>query len=374
MPPSLPPSLSMPPLTLSGRGSTAKLVAEARRFGDRGLVVLCRSLLRSGAADRLALCAAGDRVRIHPHEGGEPTLAQLGRVLDAARGLRPDWVLAIGGGSVLDLAKAAAGLLDAPLDPEAYHDGADLPPSRVPFLAAPATAGTGSEATTVSVLTNTRTGVKKSIRHPSHMARAVALDADWLASCPPAVLAAAGMDAFVQAVESYLSRYATAVTRAWSLEAARLVAANLGRACGRGGPEGPVADALLEGSYLAGLALSNARLGLVHGLAHPLGARYHVAHGVCCAVCLPAVLAFNRDTAAAAYRDLGGVIGADLETFSATLLRELGLTSPFAGRPLADEAGIVAETLASGSTGANPRPVSATDVRHVLGCVFAPPG
>jgi alcohol dehydrogenase class IV len=371
MPTSLPVMLSLPPLTFNGRGSCARLLSEARAFGPRGLLVCSRSLQAGGLAARLGMDPADGCVRVYPHEGGEPTLEQVERCRGAARAHRPDWVMAVGGGSVLDLAKSAAGLLDAPLPAEAYHDGAALPPSRVPFLAAPSTAGTGSEATTVSVLTNARTGVKKSIRHASHMARVVALDADLLASCPPAVLTASGMDAFVQAVEAYLSRYATAVTRAWALEAAGLLAANLVDACRRG-PSGAAGEALMEGSYLAGLALSNARLGLVHGLAHPLGARYHVAHGVCCAVCLPAVLAFNRPFAADAYERLGAAVGADLEEFGLALLRDLGIATPFAGQAILDEPGILSETLASGSTAANPRPVSAADVSAILRHLFGP--
>jgi alcohol dehydrogenase class IV len=369
MPPTLPACLSLPPLTFCGRGASARLAGEARAFGPRGLVVCSRSLLGAGLRERLGFGEADEAIRFVPHSGGEPTLDQLRHLLNEARAFRPDWVLAAGGGSVLDVAKAAAGLFDAPLTPEAYHDGAPLPASRMPFLAAPATAGTGSEATTVSVLTNARTGVKKSIRHASHMARVVALDADLLDACPRPVLAASGMDAFVQAVESFLSRYATEITQAWSLQAVRLLGANLTESF-RQGPAGARGEALMEGSYLAGLALSNARLGLVHGLAHPLGARYHVAHGVCCAVCLPPVLAFNRDAAAGAYARLSEAAGADIEAFSVALLRDLHIASPFAGQPLVDEAGIVEETLASGSTAANPRPVTAGDVSAVLRRIF----
>ena len=154
--------------------------------------------------------------------------------------------------------------------------------------AAPTTAGTGSEATVVAVLTDPEQTLKQSIRHPSYMPKLVLLDPDLLAGCPPATVAAAGLDAFVQAFESYTSRHATPFTRALS----ELALAHLSRALLPlyQGDAGAAAD-MLEASYLAGIALSHARLGVIHGLAHPLGVRFHAAHGLVCARCLPAALA-----------------------------------------------------------------------------------
>ena len=269
---------------------------------------------------------------------------------------------------MLDVAKAAAGLMEAPLDPEAYHDGEVIPPSRIPFVAVPTTAGTGSEATIVSVLTNADTGVKKSIRHPSFMARLVLLDASVLAGCPPAVLAASGMDALTQAVESYVSVKSTWFTEVLSLRATALIARSLETV--HADPFAPQAEDLLMGSYLAGLALSNARLGVVHGLAHPLGARFHLPHGLVCAVCLPMAIEFNREAMGTKYARLSEAVGGDLLSTVRRLLDALGVRSPFAGRELADTEAVVKEVLASGSTAANPRPVSASDVQDLLDRVF----
>ncbi|MBM4149247.1 MAG: iron-containing alcohol dehydrogenase [Lentisphaerae bacterium] len=367
--PSLPPELVLPPFTVSGHGCSAALLRECAELGRRGVVVHGASFRKSGRLARiLAASPAGMSAATWEHPGGEPTLDHVEALRALLREQSAEWVAAAGGGSVMDVAKAAAGLKDARLPSQAYHDGAALPASALPFVAVPTTAGTGSEATTVSVLTNAATGVKKSIRHPSHMARKVLLDPELLSSCTPPVLAASGMDAFTQALESFLSRHATWFTDAISIRAACLVRSSLPGMLR--GYEAAAASDLMHGSYLAGIALSNARLGLVHGLAHPLGARYHAAHGLACAFCLPAVLEFNRPAAGGKFAALASAFGEDPVASARRLLEETGLSSPFAGRAVTDMPGIVAETLASGSTKANPRDVSPEDVELMVNDLF----
>jgi len=365
----LPAEMMLPNRTLTARGAADGLINKCRQFGSRGMLVCGTSLARGGGLRRILGENAGNHdICTWRHPGGEPTLDQVEQLLSAARGHGADWVAAVGGGSVMDLAKACAGLLDAPAAPESYHDGDPIPASRIPFIAVPTTAGTGSEMTIVSVLTNTRTGVKKSIRHPSFMARLVILDADLLTTCSPAVIAASGMDALTQAIESYASRRATWVTDCCALQAARLIHAAL--PCVFDGDWGAPCDNLLLGSAMAGVALSNARLGLVHGLAHPLGARFHQPHGLVCAVCLPSVLAFNRDAMGERYATLSEIMDGDVLTSVVAMLDKLQLTSPFSGKRLDDTDVVVAETLASGSTAANPRKVTEADVKAILDGLF----
>ena len=364
----LPSDLMFPLRTVTERGGSATILADCRHFGSRGVLVYGASLKQSGALDRLLGDAPDRSVLPWQHEGGEPTLEQLERLLSAARGHEAAWVAAIGGGSVMDLAKACAGLLEAPLPAAAYHDGAPIEPSCIPFIAAPTTAGTGSEATCVSVLTNTARGVKKSIRHASFMPRHVLLDADLLAPCPPQIFASAGFDALTQAIEAYTSRHATAVTDGLAIEGFKLITGALPAAYA--GDDGDCLEQLLQGSYLAGLALSNARLGVVHGLAHPLGVRYHQPHGLVCGICLPIALEFNREAIATKYQTLCDTLGGDLMGWIETMMRRFRLSSPFAGQPIIDEAGIIAEALASGSTKANPREVSEADLRALLAKLF----
>ena len=131
---------------------------------------------------------------------------------------------------------------------------------------------------------------------------------------------------------------------------------------------------MLEGSYLAGLALSHSRLGVVHGLAHPLGARTGLAHGLVCALCLPACLAFNRDCVARDLADLKARHGLDVEDRVADWLSAMRLPNGLAGRTFPDREAMVREILASGSTDANPRPVRAEDAADLLDRVAAQPG
>jgi alcohol dehydrogenase class IV len=290
-------------------------------------------------------------------------------VLAEARTFEPDWIAAVGGGSVVDLAKAVCALVRAPLPVERYHDGEPLSAEVLPLIAVPTTAGTGSEATMVTVLINKRTGVKKSFRHPGMIPRSVILDPELLATCSPTVVAHAGMDALVQAVESYTSKGATWLTDALALKAVGLIAQSLEAVFAAPGNTARAGD-LLTGSFLAGCALSNSRLGLVHGLAHPLGARYGAAHGLVCAVCMGPVLRFNRETIGAKHAELTAVLGESPEACFARLGGRLGIRSPFAGKPVVDRARIIEETLASGSTAANPRPVAAGDVERLLDEIF----
>jgi alcohol dehydrogenase class IV len=363
-----PENLLMPSRTVARAGAADTLFMESAAFGARGLLVHGRSL-RAGPLERiLAGMPAGLKVVTWESSGSEPTLAQLRELLAFARERNVEWVAGVGGGSVMDLAKACAGLLRAPDDPVVYHDGAEIPRSDTPFIAMPTTAGTGSECTMVCVLTHEITQVKKSFRHPSFMARLVILDGLLVTSCPPAVVAASGMDALTQAIESFVSKGSTRFTDALALDAMRLVCANIEPVfLGRGGP---AAMDILIGSYYAGLALSHARLGVVHGLAHPLGARFHAPHGLACAICLPHALTFNREAIGDKWAVMSQAVGADVGQKAEALLERLELKSPFLGRTLTDRPAVITETLASGSTAANPRPVCAANVEWFLDRMF----
>jgi alcohol dehydrogenase class IV len=361
----LPERLQLPARTVSRPGALLDLFAEWGCGFDRCLVVHGRALTGQRTADLLGRKPAGMDLALWQYKGNEPTVADVEACLDEARRFRPDWIVGIGGGSVLDVAKACAGLLHAERPVEAYHDGAALPSRVIPYAAVPTTAGTGTEATNVTVLTNRRTGVKKSFRHPSLAARLVVLDPSLLATCPPETMAASGMDALVQAIESFLSRGATRFTDLLALDAVRGIHRAIVPAW-RNPADLSTATDLLQGSFLAGCALSNARLGLVHGLAHPLGARFGVPHGAVCGVCMPAVLRFNRPAAAAKFGLLAEAFGGDPIGRTEDLLNELAIRSPFRGARLDHREAFVDEVMASGSTAANPRTVTRSDVSAIL--------
>jgi len=237
----------------------------------------------------------------------------------------------------------------------------------MPYVAAPSTAGTGAEATIVSVLTNAITHVKKSIRHPSYLARGVVLDPELTVTCPREVTAHSGLDAFVQAVESYASIHASPLSRALSVKACRLIGGALVSACEDGSDRSARTD-MAYGSYMAGVALANARLGLVHGLAHSLGLRCRMPHGLICGVLAPYALRFNLETDPTCYDGLSEALGDDVMGVTARFCRQLDIPKGLAsyGLDRARFEGIVREGLNSGSMKANPRPVTREDILTLL--------
>jgi alcohol dehydrogenase class IV len=331
------------------------------------MLVHGRSLQRSGKLEEIK-SSFNKRLsfQAYCHTGGEPTVFEVDALrADIKRG-KISWIAAVGGGSVMDLAKAAAGLVDHPQETAFYQlNPSEIRASAVPLIAVPTTAGTGSEATVVSVLTNSETSLKQSIRHPSHMAKVVILDPELLKGCPPSTVAAAGLDAFVQAFESYTSRSATPFTQSLAELAIEKIAANLLQLYENRSNTNAAAE-MLEASYITGLAFSHSRLGVVHGLAHPLGVRFKAAHGLVCACCLPAALEYNKVYIKDHLYALKSRYGIDIEELTTTWMDAMGVENPFQGKQIEDLDAITTETLNSGSTKANPREVTADDVHWLL--------
>lgn len=293
-------SIARLPRIAFGSGSIRQLPALAAGFGQHLLLVTgARSLQASPAWPGLqdGLRQAGldwQSVRV----SGEPSPQLVDDTVARFRDDAIDVVVGIGGGSVLDAAKAMAGLLrvgDSVLDylegvgPEKpYHGPA------VPFIAVPTTAGTGSEATRNAVLSVAgRTGFKKSFRDEQLVPAYALVDPDLLASCPASQIAANGMDALTQLLESYVSTRANPLTDAlaWSgLEAVRdsLLAWYLGQ-----GDQAAARSRMAYAALLSGITLAQTGLGSVHGLASPLGAFFPIPHGVVCGTLLSAATRVN---------------------------------------------------------------------------------
>ena len=315
------------PRILFGEGRAAELPTIVRGYGPRALVVVRGSTTvgrGTWAALRTKLEAAGVTITIE-HVSGEPSPELVDAIVARVRasagfavGTSPgmatpaaspvDVVVGIGGGSVLDTAKAVAGLLipgNSVLDhlegvgPEKPYRG----PS-VPFVAVPTTAGTGSEATKNAVLsTHGPNAFKKSFRDDALVAQVAIVDPDLLASCPPALIAGNGMDALTQLIEAYLSVRANPLTDAIALsglDAVRdgLVAWHAEAVAGHGG-EGRGSAAAVTRSRMgyaalcSGIVLANTGLGAVHGLVAPLGAQFPVPHGAACGALLAATTRAN---------------------------------------------------------------------------------
>jgi alcohol dehydrogenase class IV len=293
-------SLGRLPRVLFGPGAAARLPELAERLGRHALVVTGTRSFR--AMPQWAALTAGLRergiARADLTVSGEPSPKLVDEAVAMLRNEKVDVVLGIGGGSALDAAKAIAGLLrpgNSVMDhlegvgPEAPYRG-----PAVPFIAVPTTAGTGSEATANAVLSvRGRDGFKKSFRDEKLVAEFAVVDPDLLSTCPREVIAADGMDALTQLLESFVSSRATPVTDALvrsGLAGAREALLSWHAA------EGAVDAARARMAYaalLSGIALAQAGLGSVHGLASPIGAFFPVPHGVVCGTLLAAATRAN---------------------------------------------------------------------------------
>ena len=283
-----------------GAGSLAKLPEIAARYGQRWLIVTGgRSFRESSRAEPLldALKARGCAWDFVP-VSGEPSPERVDETVRDWRGEGIDGVIGIGGGSALDAAKAIAGLLRPGNSVMDHLEGVgpELPYGgpATPFIAVPTTAGTGSEATKNAVLSrHGPDGFKKSFRDDKLMAEYAIVDPDLLATCPPELIAANGMDAFTQLLEAYVSIRANPITDAlaWrGLEAAREGLLKWYS----GGEEAALGrEKMALASLLSGICLAQAGLGSVHGLAQPLGSLFPIPHGVVCGTLVAAATRIN---------------------------------------------------------------------------------
>lgn len=370
IPPVLPQQILHPGRIRFGWNTVKSLPEVCGGFGSRGVLVHGTSLNASGRLNEITENFNASQTAVYPllHSGGEPELRDIHRAVEFARIRDADWIAGAGGGSVMDLAKAAAGLVNAGGPLAKYQAGKQPEAKGIPFIAVPTTAGSGSEVTKNSVIINRDSQEKKSIRDDSFVAACVILDPALVCNSPAAVIAYSGMDALTQAVESYLSIHATWLSDTLALKAVELICENLAFFFRK--PDGAPAERMLQGSFLAGAAFSMSRLGVVHGLAHPLGLFYDQPHGRVCAACLGPALMLNRPFAEEKYRMLSDAAGGDLQEIVTALNTQCGIESPFAGEKLIREDEIVRATLSSGSTAANPKSVTEEDVRFLLAAIF----
>lgn len=370
-----------PPRVLFGPGSTYRLGEEVTSFGRRALVITGRrSLAESGQMDRITtpLKQAGVETVWHQVDP-EPTV----EAVDQARGLlRSEGcqvVVGVGGGSVLDVAKAAAGLAGEEEPTAAFFDPLRAPRPGLPWVAVPTTAGSGAEATYNAVLINPAQSRKASVRDERWLAAVAVVDPILTMSQPPALTAQTGMDALTHAIEAHTSRWHTAYTSGLSREAFRLIVQNFFTAYDSG-RQRDAREKMMLGSLMAGMALANARAGLVHALAHPIGVRYGLPHGLVCGILLPYAVHFNmvllEDTYAALAKEAGitgpgtdtGAAAAKLLIYLERLRERLGLPERLSAVGLKEDdiPGIIEDVMPSQSLAANPRRVTRQDLNVLL--------
>ncbi len=276
---------------LAGAGRAAELPGVVAGLGSR--VLVCTG---ADPARHDGLLAGLELPTVVFAVGAEPTVELARACVATAREHDADVVAAVGGGSVLDLGKAAAMLLGNGGDPldylEVIGSGRKISLPSVPCVAVPTTAGTGAEVTANAVLASPTHGLKASLRSPLMIPRVALVDPELTVSCPPLVTAASGLDALTQCLEPFVSVRANPLTDGLAREGLRRAAAGLRAAYADGSDLGARADMAMC-SLLGGIALANAKLGAVHGLAGVIGGTADVPHGVACAALLAPVIEAN---------------------------------------------------------------------------------
>lgn len=269
-----------------GPGKRSVLQSILRSYGIKVLLVTGRnSFTSAGIGRELLSILSNDFKIIHYSVVEEPTPLIIDQGVELCSTSSPDVVLAIGGGSVLDAGKAISAMIPLKGQVKDYLEGVGTkihPGSKVPFIAMPTTAGTGSEATKNAVISEIgENGFKRSLRHNRFVPDVAIIDPELTLSCPPSVTAASGMDAFTQLLESFLSTNANEFTDALAGEGLRAVARSLLKVYQHPGDLMARSD-MSYAAYLSGITLANAGLGLVHGFASSVGGVYAIPHGVIC--------------------------------------------------------------------------------------------
>lgn len=334
---------SVPPQTYIGAGALARCgEAMAERDLKCVFVMVDGFLHKQGIDEGLYRSLQGSNINyeIIAYAGGEPTSQVVEEAAKQLLAAKCDSVLALGGGSVLDAAKATAMLAaNVDLAVTGLADKSVKLKKRLPLIAIPTTAGTGSEATNIAVITDSASGVKQVLVNPQLIPDLAIIDACLTLAVPSEITAITGIDALTHAIETYVACNASPLTRGFAHRAITLIGEALPLAVGQGN-DIPARESMMLASYMAGMAFSNGGLGLCHAMAHQIGGKYHIPHGLCNALILPAVMRFNQLVCKKEYAEIGHAltckqIEAD-QTIEAVqqLIDDVGLTkklSEFAG-------------------------------------------
>lgn len=310
-----------------GRGAVNELVPEVLRRGyGKALIVTDAQLVACGIVEKVTskLDAAELEYQIFDEVMPNPTIAVVQRGLAAFDASGADYLIAIGGGSPQDTCKAI-GIISVNPEFEDVRSLEGVSPTHspsVPILAIPTTAGTAAEVTINYVITDEENRRKFVCVDPHDIPLVAFIDADMMDGMPASLKAATGVDALTHAIEGYITRGAWELTDTLHLKAIEIIARSL-RNSVAGQPEA-VEDMAL-GQYVAGMGFSNVGLGLVHGMAHPLGAFYNTPHGVANAILLPHVMRYNAAYTGEKYRQIAQAMGADVAHATLEQAREAAI-------------------------------------------------
>jgi len=362
-----------PTVISTGLGAAKEVGAYAKQYGKKALIVTDTNLEKIGllAEVKASLEAASVGYVIYDKVVMEPVVEYVDDGLRVFREANAEVVVAVGGGSPIDTGKAIAAFSRNQGTISDFMGANKIEKPSAPLIAIPTTAGTGSEVTPFTIITNTKTDVKMLISSP-HLIPVVALvDPQMTLKMPKGITAATGLDALTHAIEAYVSLKAQPLTDTFALQAIRLISGNLRKAYSQ--PDDLEARSnVLIGALQAGLAFANSSVALVHGMARPIGAYFHIAHGISNAILLPTVIEFSVLGNPRRYAEIAEAMGeqtkglntnmAAKKTVEAVKRLNADLQIPTLRGMKIDEAKFEAvigkmatDAIASGSPGNNPR-------------------
>lgn len=299
-------------------------------FGDGAITHLPEIIKREGFERVMIICDEGiekakilDQVMeqikkndltctVFSNVEANPTIATVDAGMHLLERFQPDLLIGLGGGSPIDVAKAL-GMLAKNGGQITDYEGMDkFENESLPLLAIPTTAGTGSEVTIFTVVTDSTTQYKLTVGGRKLAPKWALLDPELTLTLPRKITAATGLDALVHAIESYTSIMSNPLTETFALDAIRIISSNLRQAV-YNGDNLPARSAILYGSLLAGIAFNNTRLGNIHAMSHPLSAKYNVPHGVANSVLLPHVMEFNLLAVPEKFMNIAKAMGESLD-------------------------------------------------------------
>lgn len=292
-------SFTRMPRIIFGAGTLGRLSEIIGQFGTTAVIITGKkSLAATGSLETVLDALKKNKINaFHYALSGEPSPDYVDTIASELSHTKIDVVVAIGGGSPIDAGKAVSAMLGKGESVTQYlegignkiHDG-----SKVPFIAVPTTAGTGSEATSNAVLSSVGTaGYKRSLRHDNLIPDIAVIDPMLAISCPSHITAACGMDAFTQLLESFLSPLSSPITDDLAISGIRRIKDNLLSVCSDGAQDVNARAEMAYASFLSGVTLTHAGLGVVHGFASPIGGFFNIPHGVVCGTLVGAATAMN---------------------------------------------------------------------------------
>lgn len=325
-----------------GKGSVAELAQEVKRSGyKKAFLCVDADLIKFGVADKVTSVLDAENL---PYETfsdfkANPTIQNVQTGVESFKNSKADYIIALGGGSAIDTAKAIGIIVNNPefADVRSLEGVADTKNKCVFTIAIPTTAGTAAEVTINYVITDSEKNRKFVCVDVHDIPDVAIVDPDLMETMPKGLTAATGMDALTHAIEGYITKAAWEMTDMFHMKAIELISKNL-RSAVENKPEGREGMALAQ--YIAGMGFSNVGLGIVHSMAHTLGALYDTPHGVANAIILPIVMEYNAECTSEKYKDIAKAMGVEnVDNMNQTEYREAAVE---AVRQLAKDVGIPA--------------------------------